>query len=231
MLALQLICHASCRDCCFLQGPWKGDSNIKIQPRRGLRWQLFGHMLTVQSCVLFLSFVSVQCQNYKRSAHRWKVKCCCFNPFPPRGSPLTSKIIWRQTVKSSGVRQSKIIKGTVLVGLGGGGLSFRMHTNKMLCLKKGLGNGHLSKWDTTLYSVCISYNQIISPAYIKCHITSLLSLPYLDLCCGISRISAQRQSQNNTLRHQAKDLEHGVDREERIKKELEVYTWKVFKHG
>ena len=37
--------------------------------------------------------------------------------------------------------------------------------------------------------------------------------------------AAQRQSQNNTLRHQAKDLEFSVEKEERLKKELEVqYT-------
>ena len=34
---------------------------------------------------------------------------------------------------------------------------------------------------------------------------------------------AQRQSQNNTLRHQAKDLEFSIAREERFKKEIEVY--------
>ncbi|CAB3980592.1 Hypothetical predicted protein, partial [Paramuricea clavata] len=36
-----------------------------------------------------------------------------------------------------------------------------------------------------------------------------------------SSLEAQRQSQNNTLRHQAKDLEFSVEREERLKKELE----------
>ena len=49
------------------------------------------------------------------------------NPFPPRGSQLTLSHLevlpwW---VKSSGVRQSNIIKRTVLAGLGGKGLRKR----------------------------------------------------------------------------------------------------------
>ncbi|XP_028411387.1 coiled-coil domain-containing protein 171-like [Dendronephthya gigantea] len=36
-----------------------------------------------------------------------------------------------------------------------------------------------------------------------------------------SSLEAQRQSQNNTLRHQAKDLEFSAEREERLKKDLE----------
>ena len=43
---------------------------------------------------------------------------CSINPFPPRGSPLTSKIVWY-------LRQSKITMGTVLVSLGKKGLRKR----------------------------------------------------------------------------------------------------------
>ena len=40
---------------------------------------------------------------------RWADTVGPVNHFPPRGSPLTSKIVWR-------LRESKIIKGPVLVG-------------------------------------------------------------------------------------------------------------------
>ena len=57
--------------------------------------------------------------------------CHIFNAFPFGGSPLTSKIIWRQTEQNiPDVRHSKIAKDTVLASLGRNGLRKKSQTDR-----------------------------------------------------------------------------------------------------
>ena len=57
--------------------------------------------------------------------------CHIFNAFPLGGSPLTSKIIWRQTEQNiPDVRHSKITKDTVLASLGRNGLRKKSQTDR-----------------------------------------------------------------------------------------------------
>ena len=67
------------------------------------------------------------------------------NPFPPRGSPLTSNL--------SGVRQSKITKWTDLASLGEKGLTiFKMFANKKYCINTPNTTNHRAE---SIYGTCI----------------------------------------------------------------------------